>query len=176
MNSALLHNLIAGAGPTSQLAGGLVVVTLYAVIGLLAAAGSILIFRRIFQGRWEQIFWASFLVVIAAFYLSFAAYFEASIRVWQVETVAVTVFLVCAVVGLFYLPAIAVGYVMHGLWDLSHSLSGTSLAGLPITEIPLGYGIFCLTYDCTVACYLVMSDTAWHEAGKLNLYFWRHHA
>ena len=30
MNSALLHNLIAGAGPTSQLVGGLVVVTLYA--------------------------------------------------------------------------------------------------------------------------------------------------
>ena len=176
MNSALLHNLIAGAGPTSQLVGGLVVVTLYAVIGLLAAAGSILIFRQIFQGRWEQIFWASFLVVIAAFYLSFAAYFEASIRAWQVETVAVTVFLVCAVVGLFYLPAIALGYVMHGLWDLSHSLSGTSLAGLPITEIPLGYGVFCLTYDCTVACYLVMSDTSWHEAGKLNLYFWRHHA
>ena len=69
MNSALLQNLIAGAGPTSQFAGGLVVVTLYAVIGLLAAAGSIFIFRRIFQGRWEQLFWASFLVVIAAFYL-----------------------------------------------------------------------------------------------------------
>jgi hypothetical protein len=40
--------------------------------------------------------------------------------------------------------AIAVGYVMHGLWDLSHCLSGSSLAGLSITEIPLGYGIFLL--------------------------------
>ena len=108
--------------------------------------------------------------------LGFAAYFEASIHAWQTEVVAVAIFLVCAVVGLFYLPAIALGYVMHGLWDLSHSLSGTSLAGLPITEIPLGYGIFCLTYDCTVACYLMMSDTAWDEAGKLDLYFWRHRA
>jgi hypothetical protein len=78
MDSALLQNLIAGAGSRSQFIGGLVVALLYVVIGLLGAIGSILIFRRIFQGRWEQIFWTFFLVVIAAFYLSFAAYFEAS--------------------------------------------------------------------------------------------------
>jgi hypothetical protein len=78
MNSALLQNLMAGAGSSSQFIGGLVVALLYVVIGLLSAIGSIAVFRRIFQGRWEQIFWASFLVVIAAFYLSFAAYFEAS--------------------------------------------------------------------------------------------------
>ena len=78
--------------------------------------------------------------------------------------------------GLFSRPAIAVGYVLHGLWDLSHSLSGSSLAGLSLTDIPLGYGIFCLTYDFTVACYLMRSDTAWHEPGKFDLYFWRHRA
>ena len=174
MEKALLQNLMAGAGSSSQFIGGLIVALLYAVIGLLSAIGSILIFRRIFQGRWEQIFWASFLIVIAAFYLSFAAYFGASTRAWQTEVLGVVVFLSCAVVGLFYRPAIAVGYVMHGLWDLSHSLSGTSLAGLSITEIPLGYGIFCLTYDFTVAWYLMISDTAWHESGKFDLYFWRH--
>ena len=70
--------------------------------------------------------------------------------------------------------AIAVGYVMHGLWDLSHCLSGSSLAGLSLTEIPLGYGIFCSTYDFTVAGYLMMSNTAWHELGRFELYFWRH--
>ena len=111
--------------------------------------------------------------MIAAFYLSFAAYFGASTHAWQTEVVGVAVLLVCAVGGLFHRPAIAVGYVMHGLWDLSHSLSGSSLAGLSLTEIPLGYGIFCLAYDVTVACYLMTSDTAWHESGKLNLYFWR---
>jgi hypothetical protein len=166
MEKALLQNLMAGAGSSSQFIGGLIVALLYAVIGLLSAIGSILIFRRIFQGRWEQIFWASFLIVIAAFYLSFAAYFGASTRAWQTEVLGVVVFI--------FRPAIAVGYVMHGLWDLSHSLSGTSLAGLSITEIPLGYGIFCLTYDFTVACYLMISDTAWHESGKFDLYFWRH--
>ena len=173
MDSALLQNLMAGAGSSSQFIGGLVVALLYAVIGLLAAIGSIFIFRRIFHGRWEQIFWASFLVVIAAFYLSFAAYFEASAHAWQTELVGVAVFLVCAVGGLFFRPAIAVGYVMHGLWDLSHCLSGASVAGLSITEIPLGYGVFCATYDVTVACYLMISDTAWHETGKFDLYFWR---
>ena len=173
MDSALLRNLMAGAGSSSQFIGGLVVVLLYLVIGLLSAIGTILIVRRIFQGRWEQIFWASFLVVIAAFYLSFAAYFEASPHAWRTEVVGVAVFLVCAVCGLFFRPAIAVGYVMHGLWDLSHSLSGSPLAGLSITDIPLGYGIFCSTYYFMLACYLMISDTAWQESGKFNLYFWR---
>src|SRR6266567_6487474 len=110
MNSALLQNLMAGAGSSSQFIGGLVVALLYVVIGLLSAIGSILIFRRIFQGRWEQLFWTSFLVVIAAFYLSFAAYFGSSTHAWQTEVVGVAVFLVCAVGGLFSRSAIAVGY------------------------------------------------------------------
>jgi hypothetical protein len=174
MDAALLKNLLAGAGSTSQFVGGLIIALLYVVVGLLGAIGSILIFRRIFQGRWEQIFWTSFLVVIAAFYLSFSAYFGASSYAWQTELVGVAVFLVFAVGGLFSRSAIAIGYVMHGLWDLSHCLSGSSLAGLSMTEIPLGYGIFCSTYDFTVAYYLMISDTAWHQSGKFDLYFWRH--
>src|ERR1700738_213568 len=174
MDSALLRNLMTGAGSSSQFIGGLVVALLYVVIGLLSAIGSILIFRRIFQGRWEQIFWASWLVVIAAIYLSFAAYFGASTHAWQTEAVGVAVFLVCAVSGLFSRSALAVGYVIHPLWDLSHSLFGSSLAGLSLTELPLGYGGFGVAYDFTVACYLMVSDTAWHEPGKLDLYFWRH--
>src|SRR5918995_5544802 len=101
MDSALLQNLTAGAGSSSQFIGGLVMALLYVVIGLLSAIGSILIFRRIFQGRWEQIFCTSFLVVIAAFYLSFAAYFGASTQAWQTEVVGVAVFLICAVGGCF---------------------------------------------------------------------------
>src|SRR5499425_3496784 len=99
-------------GSSSQFVGGFVVGMLYAVIGVLSAIGSIVVFRRIFQGRWEQIFWTSFLAVIAAFYLSFAAYFEASTHAWQTELVGVAIFFVCAVGGLFSRSAIAVGYVM----------------------------------------------------------------
>src|SRR5262245_37625626 len=174
MDSALLQNLIVGAGSSSQFIGGLIVAMLYAVIGSLGAIGSILVFRRIFQGRWEQVFWACFLVVIAAFYLSFAAYFGASLHAWQTEVIGVAVFLIFAVGGLFSRSAIAVGYVVHGVWDLSHCLSGSSLMGLSLTDIPLGYGIFCSTYDFVVAGYLMISDTAWHESGKFDLYFWRH--
>jgi hypothetical protein len=164
---------MAGTGSSSQFIGGLVVAMLYVVIGLFSAIGSIFVFRRIFQGRWEQIFWAFWLVLIAAFYLSFAAYFEASPHAWQTEAVAVAVFLVCAVAGLFFRAAIVVGYVIHGLWDLSHCLFGSSLEGLSITEIPLGYALFCSTYDFVVAYYLMISDSAWHASGKLDLYFWR---
>src|SRR3954453_21852000 len=174
MDSALLQNLMAGAGSSSQFIGGLIVALLYVVIGLLGAIGSILVFRRIFQGRWEQIFWACFLIVIAGFYLSFAAYFGASTDAWRTELTAVVVFVTCAAVGLVIRPAIAVGYVLHGLWDLFHDLAGTTPAGAALTQIPLGYDIFCATYDFTVACYLMVSDTAWRAPGKFDPFFWRH--
>jgi uncharacterized protein DUF6010 len=174
MEAALLKNLLTGAGSSTQFIGGLVVALLYAVVGVLGAIGSILVFRRIFQGRWEQIFWATFLFVIAAFYLSFAAYFGASTHAWQTEIVGVAVFFVFAGGGLFSRSAIAIGYVMHGLWDLTHCLSGSSLVGFSMTETPLGYGIFCSTYDFVVAYYLMISDSAWHKAGNFDPYFWRH--
>ena len=174
MDSGLLHNLLTGTGSSVQLIGGIVVALLYAVIGLLGAVGSILVVRRMFQGRWEQIFWALFLAVIAAFYLSFAAYFEASTHAWQTEAAAVAVFLACVVAGLFHRYAIALGYALHGLWDLSHCLAGSSFAGLSMSEIPLGYGLFCSTYDFAVAYYLLISNTQWQEAGKFDRYFWRH--
>ena len=106
MDAALLQNLMTGAGSSSQLVGEFVVGLLYAVIGLLSATGSIVVFRRVFQGRWEQIFSSSYLVVIAAFYLSFAAYFGALAEAWQTELVFVAVILACAVGGLLYRPAI----------------------------------------------------------------------
>jgi hypothetical protein len=174
MDTALLKNLVTGAGSSSQFIGGLVLAVLYLVIGLLGAIGSIVIVRRMFRGRWEQIFWTLFLFVIAAFYLSFAAYFGAATHAWRTEIVGVAIFLAFALGGLFSRSAIAVGYVMHGFWDLSHCLSGSSLAGLSMTEIPLGYGIFCSTYDFIVASYLMISDSAWHEAGRFDPYFWRH--
>ena len=159
MDSALLRNLVTGAGSSSQFIGGLIIALLYGVVGFLGAIGSILIFRRMFTGRWEQIFWASFLVVIAGFYLSFAAYFQTSIDAWHTELAGVTFFLICAVAGLYSRPILATGYVLHGLWDLFHGLAGTSLGGQSMTQIPLGYEVFCATYDSTVASYLVIGDT-----------------
>ena len=120
MEKALLQNLMAGAGSSSQFIGGLIVALLYVVIGLLGAIGSILVFRRIFQGRWEQIFWTSFLVVIAAFYLSFAAYFGASTHAWQTEVVGVAVFLVWLWVGCFpdLLSRLAMSCMGSGIYPI----------------------------------------------------------
>jgi hypothetical protein len=116
VDSPLLRTLVAGAGSSSQFLGGLVIFLLYLVIGLLSAIGSILVFRRIFQGRWEQIFWALFLVVIAAFYLSFAAYFEASTHAWQTEVIAVAVFVgLCGSRAIF--PTCHCGRLCHA-WAL----------------------------------------------------------
>jgi hypothetical protein len=168
METALLRNLLTGAGSGSQFFGGLVIALLYATIGVLGAVGSILVLRRIFRGKWEQIFWSSFLVAIAAFYLSFAAYFEASADAWKTETVGVAVFIVAALAGLFSRRAVAAGYAMHGLWDLCHSLLGPSVLGLSLTEVPLGYEIFCAAYDLVVASYLVASGVG-VTPGKIGL-------
>jgi hypothetical protein len=173
MDTALLKNLLTGAGSSGQFIGGLVVAVLYVVIGLLGAIGSIVVVRRMLRGRWELMFWTLFLVVIAAFYLSFAAYFGAPSHAWQTEIVGVAVFLVFALGGLFSTSAIAVGYIMHGLWDLIHCLSGSSFVGLLMTQTPLGYGLFCSTFDFVVAAYLLTGNSTWTQAGSFDPYFWR---
>jgi hypothetical protein len=128
MDSALLQNLMAGAGSSSQFIGGLVVALLYVVIGLLAAIGSIVVFRRIFQGRWEQIFWASFLVVIAAFYLSFAAYFGASQRMLgKLKSSALP----------FSLFALWVGCFPDLLSPLAMSCMGSGISPIVCPALPL---------------------------------------
>ena len=55
--------------------GFIVILILYAVIGLLAAAGSILTIPRLLGSRFEQIFYAVALIMVAGFYLAFTAYF-----------------------------------------------------------------------------------------------------
>jgi hypothetical protein len=55
-----------------RMIGFVVIVILYAVIGLMAAAGAIFIARKILAPKAEQIFNAMFLIMIAAFYLETA--------------------------------------------------------------------------------------------------------
>ena len=68
--------------------GFVVIVILYAVIGLMAAAGTISITRKLLAPKAEQIFYAMFLIMVAAFYLAFAAYFGVA-TAWRVETAVV---------------------------------------------------------------------------------------
>jgi hypothetical protein len=80
-------------GQGYSMLGFVVIVILYAMIGLMAAAGAIFIARKILAPKAEQIFYAVFLIMIAAFYLAFAAYFGVA-TAWRLETAAVLVFVV----------------------------------------------------------------------------------
>ena len=78
--------------------GFVVIMILYAVIGLMAAAGTISITRKLLAPKTEQIFYAMFLIMIAAFYLAFAAYFGVA-SAWRVETAVVVAFVVIGLLG-----------------------------------------------------------------------------
>ncbi len=143
-----------------------VIVVLYAVVGLLAATGAVSVTQKVFGPRAEQIFYGLFLVMIAAFYLAFVAYFG-NASAWRAETVAVVLF---ALVGLFgvRLPiALFVAYPLHGVWDLLHELQaqGYSLFGPgELTAVPLAYGVFCAAFDVYIAGYAYARRAEWSAA------------
>src|SRR5215472_2938433 len=109
-------------GQGHSMLGFVVIVVLYAVVGLLAAAGTIFIARRILTPKAEQIFYSVFLILIAGFYLAFAAYFGVATAAWEVETAAVVAFVAIALLGARLPGALIVGYLLHGVWDLLHEL------------------------------------------------------
>jgi hypothetical protein len=155
--------------PGYGMLGFLLIVILYAVIGVMAAAGAVSMVRKIFRPRAEQAFYGMFLIMIAAFYLAFVAYFG-NATAWRAETAAVVVF---AVIGLFgaRLPiALIIGYPLHGLWDLLHELQaqGSLSAFEPgqLTAIPLAYGVFCAAFDVFIAAYFYRRRVEWDAAWK----------
>ena len=146
--------------------GFLVIVVLYATIGLLAAAGAISITRKI-GPKAEQVLYGLFLVIIAALYLAFVAYFGKA-TAWRVETAAVVFF---ALVGLFgvRLPiALVIGYALHGAWDLVHELQAQGAISTyylgPLTAVPLAYGVFCAALDVCIAAYAFKRRDEWSAA------------
>ena len=147
--------------------GFVVIVVLYAVVGLMAAAGAISITRKIFGPKVEQVFYGVFLILIAGFYLAFVAYFGKA-TAWRVETAAVVFF---ALVGLFgaRLPiALVIGYALHGAWDLVHELQAQGAISTyylgPLTAVPLAYGVFCAALDVCIAAYAFKRRDEWSAA------------
>ena len=149
--------------------GFVVIMILYAVIGLMAAAGTISISRKLLAPKTEQIFYAMFLIMIAAFYLAFAAYFGVA-SAWRVETAVVMAFVVIGLLGVRLPFALIVGYPLHGLWDLLHELQahGAYSAFEPgkLTAIPLAYGFFCAAFDFCMAAYFYTRRAEWSAAWK----------
>jgi hypothetical protein len=149
--------------------GFVVIVILYAVIGLIAAAGAILIARKVLAPKAEQIFFAMFLIMIAAFYLAFAAYFGVA-TAWRLETAVVVAFAAMGLLGARLPFVLIVAYSLHGLWDLLHELQthGVYSAFKPgqLTAIPLAYGVFCAAFDFCVAAYFCARRAEWIAAWK----------
>jgi hypothetical protein len=149
--------------------GFVVIMILYAVIGLMAAAGAISITRKTFGPRAEQVFYGMFLIMIAAFYLAFAAYFGIATAL-RAETAAVVVFAVIALFGVRLPIALIVGYPLHGLWDLLHELQAqgalSAVGPGQLTAIPLAYGVFCAAFDVSIAAYFYRRRTEWDAAWK----------
>ena len=149
--------------------GFVVIVILYATIGLLAAVGAIFIVRKFLSPKGEQIFYGVFLVMIAAFYLAFAAYFGAA-TAWRLETAVVVAFVAVALPGTRLPFVLIVGYSLHGLWDLLDELQahGAYSAFEPgqLTPIPLAYGVFCAAFDFCMAAYFYARRAEWIAAWK----------
>ncbi|HSR56615.1 MAG TPA: DUF6010 family protein [Candidatus Binataceae bacterium] len=149
--------------------GFVVIVILYAVIGLMAAAGAIFIARKNLAPKAEQIFYAMFLIMIAAFYLAFAAYFGVA-TAWRLEAAVVAAFVAIALPGARLPFALIVGYSLHGLWDLLHELQAhraySAFEPGQLTAIPLAYGVFCAAFDVCMAAYFYLRRAEWIAAWK----------
>jgi hypothetical protein len=154
-------------GQAYRMLGFVVIAILYVVIGIMAARGTIGIFRKMFTPKVEQIFYAMFLMLVAGFYLAFAAYFDAA-SAWRLETTAVVVFVALGLVGMRLPMALIVGYPLHGLWDALHEIpahGGPSAFGPgQMTAIPLAYGFFCAAFDFYMAIYFYQRRVEWNAA------------
>jgi hypothetical protein len=146
-----------------------VIITFYARIGLLAAAGSICISQKLFSAKGQQIFFALFFVAIAGFYLAFTAYFKNQ-EAWRLETGAVILFAMFGILGLRFPVMLIIGYSLHGVWDIVHEIQahgGASLFGAQeMTELPLAYAPFCAAFDWCIAAYVCVRRGEWNAAWK----------
>jgi hypothetical protein len=145
------------------------IIVLYTGIGLLAATGSIFVSQKLFLAKGQQMFFALFLIVIAAFYLVFAAYFEDR-RAWRLETGAVILFAVFGILGLRLPSMLIIGYSLHGVWDIVHEIHAHGVAGLfsvhEMTELPLAYAPFCAAFDWCIALYFYARCNEFNSAWK----------
>jgi hypothetical protein len=150
--------------------GFVVIVVEYLTVGVLGAVGCMAISRRFLSPKWESVFYGAFLALIGAFYLAFAAYFDAA-GAWRLEMAAVLVFVVLGIVGARVPAVLMLGYIAHALWDLMHELQqhGAISVFTPgeATSVPLGYGPFCAAFDLAVAVYVWRRRHEWSAAWTL---------
>src|SRR5215831_3061267 len=147
--------------------GFVVIAILYIGIGVMAAMGTISIFRKVFTPKAEQIFYAMSLIGIAALYLAFIAYFGTA-TAWQCETAGVIAFAAIALLGVRLPLALIIGFTLHGLWDFLHELQAhggpSGFDPGQLTAVPLAYGFFCAAFDFYAAAYFYRRRREWNAA------------
>ncbi len=140
------------------------ILTLYAIIGLMAVAGSIYLSQRFVAPRFESMVFGLFLIAIACFYLIFAWHFADS-GAWPLEVSAVLIFAVLGALGTRVPLLLILGYALHGVWDLLHEIyfhtGADPFSGRVPSQIPLAYGVFCASYDWGMASYFYLRRSKW---------------
>lgn len=94
-------------------------------------------------------FFALLLTFAAGVYAGFAIVDKDHYQEYKLQVLFSLIFIALAVLGIWKLPLlIAVGWAIHGLWDLLHHLRQLK------TETGRSYPLFCLSYDFIVAWYI----------------------
>src|SRR2546423_14862821 len=75
-----------------------VILVLYITVGVLAAIGTAYVSKALLPPKFEQVFYAVYLAMIAGFYLAFAVYFGSE-QAWRVEPPPVPFFPLIALAG-----------------------------------------------------------------------------
>jgi hypothetical protein len=143
-----------------------VIFALYIGIGLMSAAGSVFISKKLFSAKVEQTFFALILIPIAGFYLAFTSYFGNE-GAWRFEAGGVIAFAALGLLGVRVPVVLIIGYLLHGLWDVLHEIhahGAGELFGAQHTEVPLAYGAFCATYDWCMVAYFYTRRGQWRAA------------
>jgi hypothetical protein len=144
-----------------------VIIVLYVGVGLMSAAGSVCISRKLFSAKVEQVFFALFLIPIVGFYLAFTAYFGDA-KAWRFETGGVITFAALGLLGVRVPVVLIIGYFLHGLLDVVHEIhthgGGDLFGAQQLTEVPLAYGAFCVAYDWCMAVYFYTRRGQWRAA------------
>ena len=124
--------------------GFVVIIIWYAVIGLLATAGSVAVTQKFFPGRSEQIFYGAILVLIAGYLPGSWAYFG-NVSSWRTELIGVIAFSVLGIVGTRYAAVLILGYTLHGIWDAVHEFCWAQRLLALCAEAP-SRGEFCALF------------------------------
>lgn len=136
------------------------IMLLYAVIGVLAAAGAIALTSRHLSPRMEQLAYGVILVPIAGYYLAFQAQLGPPAGEGS-ELLPVLGFMALGLAGTRVVPLLVLGYAGHGAWDFLHEVLMHQERLGTLTAIPLAYGVFCAVFDFAVAGYGWTRRHAW---------------